>query len=132
VKVVVDTSVWSLFLRRNGPASHVQVDKLTGLLQDEQEVAITGAILQEVLQAFRSEQTVAAMVQYLGPFPLLEADRETFIQASKIHRDCRALGIAASTIDCQIAAGALRHDHALLSADADFGHTARVCDLVLL
>ena len=132
MRVVVDTSVWSLFLRKDGPASHAQVTKLTGLLEDQQEVAITGAILQEVLQAFRSEQTVAAMVQYLEPFPLLETDRETFIEAARIHRSCAAKGITASTIDCQIAAGALRHDHALLSADSDFGYIARVCDLMLL
>jgi predicted nucleic acid-binding protein len=132
LKAVVDTSVWSLVLRKRGPAAHAQVVKLRRLFDDQEDVAITGAILQEVLQAFRDDQTVSEVTRYLGPFPLLELDREACIEAARLHRRCASKGIAASTIDCQIAAAALRHDYALLSADGDFALIASVCDLELL
>jgi predicted nucleic acid-binding protein len=132
LRALVDTSVWSLVLRRRGPADHPQAAKLQRLLDGEEEVAITGAILQEILQAFRLAETVAKVIEYLEPLPLLELDRETCIDAAGIHRACASKGIAASTLDCQIAAAALRHDYPLLSADTDFERIARVCDLELL
>ena len=132
MKVLVDTSVWSLVMRKRGPEGHPQAEKLTRLIADQEEVAITGSILQEILQAFRSEATVERVERYLTPFPLLALDRATSIEGANLHRRCAAKGTSASTIDCQIAAAALLHQHALLSADADFERIARVCDLVLL
>jgi predicted nucleic acid-binding protein len=80
----------------------------------------------------RNDSTVAEVTRQLEPYPLLEVDRETCTEAARLHRRCASKGIAASTIDCQIVATALRHDYALLSADGDFELIARVCDLELL
>jgi predicted nucleic acid-binding protein len=106
--------------------------KLRKLLDDHEEVAITGGILQEILQAFRDDETVSRVTQYLAPFPLLHLGREIYIEAARIHRRCAAKGIAASTIDCQIAAAVVSHGHLLLTADDDFARIAEVCDLELL
>jgi predicted nucleic acid-binding protein len=132
VNTVVDTSVWSLVLRKKGPADHATVDKLVDLLNGVYDVAITGSILQEVLQAFRSDRAVEEVTSMLRPITLLELDRETSIEAARLFRRCAAVGVTASTIDCQIAAIAVRHEYALLSADADFEQIARVCDLALI
>jgi len=131
VRVLVDTSVWSLALRKRGPADHPSVAKLTAMIGLD-DLAITGSILQEVLQTYRDEETFSALARYLLPYPLLALDRETCTEAARLHRRCAARGIAAKTIDCQIAAAALRHDHKLLSADADFEQIARVSELQLL
>jgi predicted nucleic acid-binding protein len=131
MRVLIDTSVWSLALRRRGPANHVQVARLRTFIGREQ-LAITGTILQEVLQTYREDQIVAEVTRFLEPYPLLEIDRATCIEAAHIHRQCAGRGIAASTIDCRIAAAAMRHDHALLTADADFARIATVCDLELI
>jgi predicted nucleic acid-binding protein len=132
VNVLVDTSVWSLLFRKGGPADHRQVGKLLDLLASQQQVALTGSILQEVLQAFRSEQKVSDMVDHFTPFPLLPLERDTCIDAATLFRRCAAKGGVVSTIDCQIAAVALHHDYALLTADSDFSRIASVSDLVLL
>ena len=131
MRVLIDTSVWSLALRKRGPADHAQVAKLRELVGQEQ-LAITATILQEVLQTYRDDETVTEVSKQLESYPLLELDRDTSIEAARLFRRCAAKRIAASTIDCQIAAAALRHDYLLLSADADFGHIARICDLHLL
>jgi predicted nucleic acid-binding protein len=98
----------------------------------QEQLALTGSILQEILQTYRDDETASAVARQLRPYPLLEVDRETSTEAANLHRRCAARGIAASTIDCQIAAAALRHDYALLTADSDFGFIARVCALELL
>jgi len=97
-----------------------------------EDLAITGTILQEVLQTYREEQTVAEVMRYLAPYRLLELDRAICSEAARIFRQCASRGLTASTIDCQIAAAAIGHDHKLLSADADFERIATVCDLDLL
>jgi len=132
VRVLVDTSVWSLAFRRHGPAEHAQVAKLSELAAGRDEVAITGTILQEVLQIFRDEIAFARIGAKLEPLVFLHLDRPAFIEAARIHRLCAAAGTTVSTADCQIATAAVRHKCSLLTADTDFERIARVCDLVLL
>lgn len=132
MKVLVDTSVWSLSLRKKGPADHPAVLKLAALLDGGEEVVLTGLILQEILQAFRSDATFRKMVRYLEPFSVLELRRGDFLEAARIHRRCAHKGISATSADCQIAVAAIRNDCVLLTADKDFGRIARICDLKLL
>ena len=91
-----------------------------------------GAVLQELLQAFRHERDVRRVARALAPFPLLQLSRSDYEAAARIHRACASAGIAASTIDCQIAAACVENRCRLLTADADFERIAEVCDLVLL
>ena len=132
MRVLIDTSVWSLAFRRGGPADHPTVSTLTSLLESDDDVFLTGIVLQEVLQAFRTDAAFRTMVDRLRPFPLLGLDRSDRIRAATLHRRCAASGIAASTADCEIATAAIRHDCRLLTADRDFERIARVSDLRLV
>jgi len=132
LKVLVDTSVWSLALRKKGPADHPCVQKLTAYLSGNEDVFLTGLILQEVLQAFRADSTFRKVVDYFEPFPLLELHRSDFIAAARLHRKCAAKGISASTADCRIAIASVENDCALLTADKDFRHIARCNSLKLV
>ena len=132
MKVVVDTSVWSLSLRAAGPADHPTVQKLTSMLHADEDVFLTGLILQEILQAFRSDSSFHKVAKHLEPFALLELEREDFSAAASLHRECAARGVSVSTADCQIAQAAIRHGCLLLSADKDFERIARFSDLKLI
>ncbi len=131
MRVLVDTSVWSLALRRHGPTDHAAVEKLVAMLQSGEDVFLTGLILQEILQAFRSDASFRKVARHLDPFPLLELERPDFTAAAALHRRCAARGVSTSTADCQIATAAIRHDCLLLSADKDFERIARLSDLRL-
>lgn len=131
MRVLVDTSVWSLALRRQGPADHVTVAKLTTFLDSGDEVLLTGLILQEVLQACRNERAFQKFAVYLEPFRLLALDRSNYLLAARIHRTCRSTGVSASTADSQIAAAAIEHKCHLLTADRDFERIAEHCSLEL-
>ncbi len=132
MRVLVDTSVWSLALRTKGPVDHPAVGKLSSLLRADEDVFLTGLILQEVLQAFRSEASFRSIVRHLEPFPLLAPERSDSLDAAALHRTCAAKGVSASTADCQIAAAAIRHECLLLTADKDFERMARLSDLELM
>ena len=71
------------------------------------------------------------MTKYFEPFPLLALEREEHVAAASIHRACAQSGVAASTIDCEIAAAAIRYRCALLTADKDFERIAHYCELAL-
>ncbi len=104
---------------------------LSALLMGNEDVVLTGLILQEVLQAFRIESTFRKVVDYFEPFPLLDLGRSDFIAAARLHRRCAAKGFSVSTADCQIAIASIRHDCPLLSADKDFQQIVKCSALKL-
>jgi len=65
MNVLVDTSVWSLALRKKGPVDHPAVEGLSCLLRANENVFVTGLILQEVLQAFRSDASFRTVARHL-------------------------------------------------------------------
>ncbi len=130
--VLVDTSVWSLSLRKDGPASHHAVKKLERLLLDSQNIVLIGIILQEILQGFKHDRTFIKITNYLDAFPLLPVSRNDFVAAAKLRRQAAAKGITLSTPDCQIAAAAINHRCHLLTTDKDFFPIADWAPLQLL
>ena len=122
MRVLVDTSVWSLAFRRT-TSDHPAVRRLRGLLE-KADVVLMGLVLQEVLQAFRSETAFQRALGRLGALPLLQLSRADYVAAARLHRTCAARGVGASTADCQIAAAAIAYRCALLSTDADFRRIA--------
>lgn len=131
MRVLVDTSVWSLALRRGGPADHPAVARLRDLLEFGDDLFLAGLVLQEILQAFRSETAASQVAEYLEPFPLLPFDSDTSLAAARLYRRCLGKGLGASTIDCHIAASAIENDCQLLTTDRDFERLARICPLEL-
>ena len=131
MRVLVDTSVWSLSLRKGGPAEHPTVEKLISILRADEDVFLIGLILQEILQAFRSDSSFRKVARHLEPFPLLDLELPDYIAAASLHRRCAARGVSASAADCQIATAAIRHNCLLLSADHDFERIARFSELKL-
>ncbi|MGG6264695.1 hypothetical protein ACQ4M3_14870 [Leptolyngbya sp. AN03gr2] len=75
MSVIVDTSVWSLALRRNAPNSQT-TDRLRTLITED-EVIILGAIRQEILSGLRTPEQFTRLRDYLRAFPdLLNCDAE--------------------------------------------------------
>ena len=132
MKVLVDTSVWSLAFRKKGPEKHPAVRKLSVLIEGNQGICLTGIILQEILQAFRNEKSARKMESDLEPVPLLQLSRKDYVEAARLRRKCASRGIAVTTADCQIAQAAVANDCSLLTADKDFERISRMSNLRLL
>ncbi|NJK51975.1 MAG: PIN domain-containing protein [Leptolyngbyaceae cyanobacterium SU_3_3] len=120
MKVVVDTSVWSLALRRNRILEESpQILRLRELIADNR-VALLGAIRQEVLSGIREVEQFVHLREYLRAFPNLELVVEDDELAAEFYNTCRRNGIQGSNIDFLICAVAHRRGYGLLTTDGDF------------
>jgi predicted nucleic acid-binding protein len=122
--ILVDTSVWSLALRRDGAQAAPEVQRLREALAAG-EVVTTGLILQELLQGFRGPRARPQIEARFTSLPLLVPDREDHIQAADVRNRCRRAGVQLGTIDALIAQLCIQHGLTLLSTDRDFSHAAK-------
>ncbi|MCX5846014.1 MAG: PIN domain-containing protein [Deltaproteobacteria bacterium] len=111
MKVLVDTSIWSLALRRAGEISgedRVLVSELRELI-NEVRVAIIGPIRQELLSGISTKAQFDTLKEHLHAFEDLPISREDYDRAAAFFNTCRQSGIQGSQIDfliCSVAAGA--------------------------
>lgn len=131
MSLFVDTSAWSLALRRDTPADHAGVAVLRKALLDGDTLVITGIVLQELLQGFRKPKDQVRIIERLLVLPFLNPTRDTHIQAATLRNTCRRKGVQLGTVDALIAPLCVEHDLALLTADKDFVHAARFVPLRL-
>jgi predicted nucleic acid-binding protein len=131
VKVFVDTSVWSLALRRN-TSSAPEVDRLQRALAGGDTVITTGIVLQELLQGFRGPKAAERIIQRFSLLPLVVPEIDDHIEAARWRNHCRRKGIQVGTIDALIAQLCIRYELLLLARDDDFEHMARHTPLSLL
>ena len=126
----VDTSVWSLALRRDRP-DHPAVGFLAGALGRAEPICTTGLVLQEILQGFRGAKARDAIIERLSSLPLLMPQRDDHIAAADLRSTCRRHGVQIGTIDALLAQLCLRYELLLLTTDRDFEHIARHAPLRL-
>ena len=91
MKVIVDTSVWSLALRRSENAS-APVGELRSLILDH-AVQMIGPIRQDILSGLKSEaqfRQLEERLQSFPDFPILTAD---YVDAARFFNTCRSHGI---------------------------------------
>jgi predicted nucleic acid-binding protein len=130
MKVLVDTSVWSLALRRTTRAAVPEVEELRSLI-DEGRVAIIGPIRQELLSGLRTIEAFERLRDHLRPYsdePLETAD---FERAAEHFNTCRVRGVQGSNTDFLICAVSERHNLPILTTDADFSRFAAVLPITL-
>ncbi|MGH7446886.1 MAG: type II toxin-antitoxin system VapC family toxin [Longimicrobiales bacterium] len=123
--LLVDTSAWIEFFRRGGNAD------LEALARVEEFVTCP-PVIQEVLQGFRDERAYRTARTALLALPALESplDVEVFLEAADLYRRARRAGITVrSSVDCLIAACALRHDVEVCHLDRDYDALSRVAPL---
>lgn len=130
--MLVDTNVWSAFLRKRTGALPAEAQILRACFSEGRQVFLTGIILQEVLQGFRDELQAERLRRMLEPVPLILPTREDHVFAAKIFNQCRSRGISVSTPDCLIASLAICSSCYLLSSDQDFERIKKYFDLRLL
>jgi predicted nucleic acid-binding protein len=124
VNVLVDTSVWSLALRRARRIDDAIPRELTELIQ-EARVVLIGPVRQELLSGIKSKPQFEQLREHLRAFPDLELESADYEDAAAAFNRCRERGIQGSNTDFLICAVAMRHDLAIFTTDGDFKHFAR-------
>jgi predicted nucleic acid-binding protein len=129
--VLVDTSVWSLALRRSPPSPAREVALLRAHLERGDVVVTIGLILQELLQGFQGPTARKKIIKSFSMLPVLAPEIDDHIEAAALRNLCRRKGVQIGTIDALIARLSIRHELPLLTTDRDFEAMSRHCDLVL-
>jgi predicted nucleic acid-binding protein len=129
MKVIVDTSVWSLALRRRATA-HDSVEELRRLV-GQGRVAMLGAIRQELLSGLRDRSAFRQLRDHLRAFADEPLDHEDYERAAEHFNTCRAAGVQGSSTDFLLCAVAERRSFPVLTTDADFGRYATLLPVTL-
>jgi len=133
MKILVDTSIWSLALRRSGTRSkddQLQVLELTDLLNDVKVVMI-GPIRQELLSGISSPVQYDALKEKLQAFEDLPLPRGYYERAAEFYNICRRAGVQGSHIDLLICATAAEAGIEIFSSDKDFILYAKHLPIIL-
>ena len=127
----VDTSVWSLALRRDAASPEPSVERLRQALETGEGVFTTGLVLQELLQGFHGPKAGEAIVERFSTLPFLVPDRADHVEAADLRNACRRQGIQVGTIDALLAQLCRRHELLMLTTDRDFELISRTVELRL-
>ena len=119
MNVLVDTSVWSLALRRARRIDGAIPRELAALIQ-EGRVILVGAVRQELLSGIKSKPQFEQLRDHLRAFPDLELDFNDYEDAATAYNRCRERGIQGSNTDFLICAVAMRRELAIFTTDDDF------------
>ena len=125
MKAVIDTSVWSLALRRRSQPWAAEAVELAELIRAGRAELI-GPIRQELLSGAKGLAQYENLRQYLRGFLDLPLATEDYELAADFFNRCRARGIQGSNTDFLICAVATRRKYSIFTTDGDFAAFARV------
>ena len=130
MKVIVDTSVWSLALRRSTTIASAETIELKKLIQN-QSVVMLGCIRQELLLGIRELAWYEHLRERLSAFPNQILNENCYELAAKMFNDCRAKGVQGSNTDFLICAAAQLNQLAIYTTDQDFKHYQKILGISL-
>jgi predicted nucleic acid-binding protein len=126
--VLPDSSAWVELLQATGSPVHLALKRL---VRSESEVLVTEPVVMEVLAGARSERQATKLRTAMLVYPLAKVfGLDDYESAAAIRRACRAGGeMVRGTMDCLIAAVAIREGATVLHLDRDFDTIARHTEL---
>lgn len=130
MQVLVDTSVWSEFLRRKAMHSSEIRNTLKALIEHKRLLMI-GPVRQELLSGVRTADQFLELRHKLRAFPDHPISTEDYETAAEYFNRCRADGIQGSFTDFLICAVASNHRALVYTTDGDFQHYSRVLPVSL-
>jgi len=130
VRVLVDTNVWSLALRRTQHRERSEAAELRRLIADHR-VEIIGPVRQELLSGVREASHLEKLEARLAVFPDSPIRTEDYVTAAKFFNLCRSKGVQGANTDFLICALAVRNEFAIFTIDNDFALFAKCLPIVL-
>jgi predicted nucleic acid-binding protein len=121
MKVIVDTCVWSLSLRRRSAArlktgEQQMVAQLREAIQDGNAL-IVGPIRQEILSGIRDKAQFAKTEELLDPFRDEDITASDYVDAARLFNLCQDHGVQCGAVDTLLCAVAVRNRYGILTYD---------------
>lgn len=134
MNVIVDTSAWSVLLRRiPGSLTEPQrrVRREVAQLVREGRVGMLGPVRQELLSGIRHQEQFVRLRAELRAHEDVAIMRDDYETAAQISNQCRSAGLQGSAVDFLICAIALGHDWPIFTTDMDFARYQRILPIQL-
>jgi len=129
MNILVDTSVWSLAIRRKkenlNPNEQSLVTELAELIR-EGRVRIIGLIRQELLSGIKTIEQYEKLRVYLRAFPDERIETADHEGAARAGNRCRTKGIVVSVVDILLCTIAMQKKWSIFTTDPDFATYAKV------
>jgi len=119
MKIIVDTCVWSLALRRKKSIENEYVNELKELIK-EVRVQLIGPVRQELLSGIKTKKQFNLLRDHLRSFEEIDIKSEDYELAAEYFNTARDKGIQGSNTDFLICAISTRHKMPILTTDKDF------------
>ncbi|HEV2323985.1 MAG TPA: PIN domain-containing protein [Terracidiphilus sp.] len=122
MKVLVDSCVWSLALRRRKGAAGLNAQEkhlVSGLAEAIRDgrVAMIGPVRQEVLSGIDHEEQFQKLRDRLEVFRDEEIESADYIEAARLDHLCRKRGVQCGVVDMLLCAVAVRNSWTILTVD---------------
>jgi predicted nucleic acid-binding protein len=121
MKILVDTCVWSLALRR----AEVQPDPVVGELRElisELRVQMIGPVRQEILSGIKEVKQFDALRLHLQSFPDFALQPTDYERAAEFYNVCRSRGVQGANTDFLICSISAQYQMPIFTVDNDFKH----------
>jgi predicted nucleic acid-binding protein len=123
LKVLVDTCVWSLSLRRRKGTAGLsgQEQRLAGALSEairDGRVAMIGPVRQELLSGISDPAQFERLRGKLDAFADEPITTAMYVEAARLDNLCRGRGVQCGEVDMLLCATALHHGWTILTNDA--------------
>jgi predicted nucleic acid-binding protein len=132
MNVLIDTSVWSLALRRKNESLSTNerflVAELSELIREGRALMI-GLVRQELLSGIKATEQYEKLRLHLRSFPDEVVDTSDYEEAAKAGNRCRAKGVVVSIVDILLCAVANKRLWTIFTTDPDFSNYAKVLPL---
>src|ERR1017187_7247976 len=130
MKLLADTSVWSLALRRRATATLSSEERrlkaaLAEAISDGRVVMI-GPIRQELLSGIKEQSQFEKLRTALEAFRDEAIDTSDYEEAARFYSLCRSRGVACGPIDILICAVAVRRKWSVLANDTRLNEYLRI------
>jgi predicted nucleic acid-binding protein len=129
MKILVDTCVWSLVLRRKQPDERIRNE--LGKLILGHRVAMIGPIRQEILTGIPNKSQFQSLQSHLRAFDDVVLLRHHFEMAAELSNNCLVKGVQGSHTDFIICAVAKAEKMAIYTNDQDFARYSKIIGLSL-
>lgn len=130
MKVLVDTSIWSLALRRDTDLNRKEVRELLELIA-EYRVVIIGPIRQELLSGISDKIIYDNLKEKLSSFEDVELKTDHYEYAAELFNRCRSNGVQGSHTDFLICSVSIKNNYSIYTMDKDFLNYIKYSDIRL-
>jgi predicted nucleic acid-binding protein len=129
MNILVDTSVWSVALRRKTESLNATETFLVAELSElirEGRARLIGLVRQELLSGIKTPEHYERLRLHLRSFPDEPIDTADHEEAARAGNRCRGKGIVVSIVDLLLCAVAIKREWAIFTTDPDFTNYAKV------